>query len=271
MLSVSTSADIWEVMNEEISSRPYDRGREIRLTGGSTQYGTADTESALLAAEIDPDHGVTGDAALAFSAKHYDVPIEDIRNTSMRRTAVVAARASIATRLAAAGWSGKRIAHLLHTAACNVLTMLKGGRGFGHQARSRITKTLVARRQRRWPKQVWRTRRPAHTPTSGRREQAVHTLRRLRSCGEEHLFPRLMKRYFAKLDIEEVYTAAFGSAPAPLTLDEAWAAETRGEGVLKFVGGVPLWIPSLPQQTPPVPAGADDQATLVELRPPRAA
>lgn len=238
---MSLSADIWEVMAEEIGASPADREREIRLTSGYIRYGTGDSEAALLAAEIDPDKGVSGDSAVAFACKHYDVSPEDLRDGSIRRTAVVAARASIATRLASAGWSDKRIAGLMHGDRSSVISMLNGGRGYGKQARSRIIKDFVGRRPRPRPrvKHVWKPGVKQVLPAV----QAVHTLRRLRGAGEEQLFPRVMKLYFPKLDIDEVYDRAFGAEPLPLTLDEARTAEARGEGTIKFVGGVPTWQP----------------------------
>jgi hypothetical protein len=267
---VSTSGEIWEVMAEEISERQYDRGLELRLTGGYVRYGTGDGEAALMAAEIDPDEGVSGDAALAFACKHYDVSPEDVCNSRVRRTAVLAARASIATRLASAGWKNVRIARLLCTNPSNVCTVLKGGRGYGKLVNSRISKDLAARRPRRRPRRhVWQPR-VVRRNGSGLRPkiQAVHTLRRLRAAGEERLFPRVMRLYFSKLNIDDVYDAAFGVEPIPLTLTEAYAAEARGEGAIKFVGGVPMWIPSPPQQTSPVHAVEPALVTLAEWLPP---
>lgn len=56
-----------------------------------------------------------------------------------------------------------------------------------------------------------------------------------------------------------------------VTLSEAIALEACGEGTVKFVGGVPMWIPSSPPRTLPAPAEAAGLVSLVEWRPPRAA
>jgi len=53
-----------------------------------------------------------------------------------------------------------------------------------------------------------------------------------------------------------------------ITLSEAIGMETRGEGAVKFVGGVPMWIPSPPQQTSPVRAAEPALVTLAEWLPP---
>jgi hypothetical protein len=72
-----------------------------------------------------------------------------------------------------------------------------------------------------------------------------------------------------------VYASPKRLSPEPIefeisaiTLSEAISMETRGEGAVKFVGGVPMWIPSSPQQTPPVRAGEPVLVTLAEWLPP---
>lgn len=62
-----------------------------------------------------------------------------------------------------------------------------------------------------------------------------------------------------------------------VTLREALAAETRGEGVIRFVGGVPQWFHGAPVSPAPRPRTLLDRAeplapaSLDESRPPRVA
>lgn len=245
---MSTVGEIWEVMAEEISSHPHDRlemfrGRDSTFDATVT-CGSTGADEVLTKTKIDPDDALIQDAAteLAAACARYDVTPDEIHNGRVRYTAVVAARVSIATRLSKAGWTGVAIGKFLFHKRTNLSHMLRGGRGKGVLPASRIAKDLVTRRFPLRPPP--RTKHNSGNRGYRRVDQAVWALRRLQAAGEEHYIQRVVAKHFPELTVQQVYEAAFGSNPAPLTLAEAYAAEARGEGTVKFVGGVPRWIPN---------------------------
>lgn len=270
---MSTAADIWEVMAEEISAHPRDRFEMFRDRDHNIDafitYGSTGVAEIVAAAKVDPDRTrvVGAEAELAAACTRYNVTGEEVHNSRVRHTAVIAARVSIATRLAAAGWTGVDIGEFLFRKRTNVSHMLHGGRGKGVLPASRIAKDLATRRLPHGP----RVKRGGNSGFRGYRrlDQATHVLRRLHTIGEEQLMPRIVEKYFPELTLRDVYDAALGRADAPLTLDEAREAEARGEGTLKFVGGVPRWLPSqapppqmLPGRPPEPEAATPDQSPL---------
>lgn len=264
---MTTAAEIWEVMSEEISSHHRDPLEAFRGTGRPfIAYGSTGAKEALEAAERDVGNAsdASAEAVLTAACAHYDVTRREIHNSKVRYTAVAAARVSIATTLAARKWTNTAIAGVLRITASSVSHMLHGGRGKGVFASSRICKELVARRPRP-PRPTRRVPSGLKKGAAVRLENAAHTLRHLRAVSEEHLMQRVLERYFPELKLHDVYEAAFGPSPMPLTLDEARAAEARGEGTLRFVGGVPTWLPMPAHLLAPQQEPADVRAVAPEI------
>lgn len=278
---MSTSADIWEVMADEISAHPHDRlemfrGRDQRLDAFFA-YGSTGAAEVLSVAKIDPDttQVVDAESELTAACARYDVTVEEVHNSRVRHTAVIAARVSIATRLSASGWTGVAIGRFLFRRKTNLSHMLRGGRGKGTLPSSRIAKDLVARRLRPQlrPRPRSGTLRGYDKGNRGCRQldQAAWALQHLRDVGEEQLIQRLVEKHYPKLTLRQVYKAAFGDEPAPLTLDEAHVAEARGEGVVRFVNGTPQWFRAAPLPRMLLDRAAPhEQASLDESRLPRA-